>query len=546
MPRLSRFVRLLFTLAALAVFARAGAPPSQTLYTDPDARVTVVLTPAAERWTGEGFLPVRVRLENAVDASRAWTLSFETYTDYNETTVFSVPLLAGPGESFETFVFVPGNTRPRDGQAAWVTAKLEGPGAEGSGTQIVNRAGNDPFVVTAVSAARETELFAATNGAPGPRAETSVFDPALWPADWRVWSPFQRVVLTEAELLRLDGARRAALRDWVALGGVLDLYPTAEAGVGGGAGEERHGFGAIRRAGRTLGDEATSRVGYRTFTARLASADEATLTDERRKELEPSTGRLGLSLFLIVFGLLVGPINLFVFAPAHRRQRLFITVPALSLAASLLMGVYIVMKDGLGGEGTRRGQVLLLPDSNQAVLVQHQVARTGVLFGTGFGVPEDALLQQVDRGGSLFGMPMRPAARYLRDPDEAGGDWFTSRRMQEQTLRQLVPTRARVELVGGGQGDAPPVVQSSVGATLRDFVYRDATGRLWEAAELPPGVRVPLRARAQAGSLNVPAGLFAALGGAAEGLAPLPTLTSIRWDEDVFLYTGPLSGARTP
>jgi hypothetical protein len=541
---------LLFALLALlfaapaAPLAAAGVPGSHFIHADVDARVSVSLTPAADSWTGEGFLPVRVRLENSASSRRAWTLTFRVNSEYNVNTVHSVPLVVDAGSVLETVVFVPGNRRPRDGHSAWVQANIEGPGFTFGGTQIVGRNGHGSFVVTAVSAAQETPLFAATNGAPGPNSAINVFEPASWPADWRSWSAFDRVVLTEAEFLRMDGARRAALRDWVAVGGVLDLYPEREGERLGGAAVERHGLGAIRRAARTLAAEEKVKPGYAQFHHGLSVASASAISVERRAELKLSSGRLGLSLFLAGFGLLVGPINLFVFAPAHRRHRLFLTVPALSLAASALMAGYIVVKDGFGGEGTRRGFVVLLPESNQALVAQTQISRTGVLLGGTFALGDDVLLAQGEAPG---GTPGERSESYARAAGRAGAGWFASRRVQEHSMRQLVPTRARVELVGEEAGGAP-VVQSSVGATLRDFLYVDARGRHWTAEALEPGRRVALREGGKATSQHgAPrAGSFVATAGAAEGIAPVETLASIRWDEDKFFYTGPLTGARTP
>ena len=44
----------------------------------------------------------------------------------------------------------------------------------------------------------------------------------------------------------------------------------------------------------------------------------------------------------------------------------------------------------------------------------------------------------------------------------------------------------------------------------------------------------------------VPTGYFTAVGGEAEGLTPIPTLDSIRWEPANFFYVGPLVGARHP
>ena len=87
---------------------------------------------------------------------------------------------------------------------------------------------------------------------------------------------------------------------------------------------------------------------------------------------------------LVLFGILVGPVNLFVLAKSGRRHRLFITTPLISLGASLLLILLIIFQDGFGGRGMRRVLMEVRPDAGQnaAFLHQEQIARTGILTGT--------------------------------------------------------------------------------------------------------------------------------------------------------------------
>src|SRR5690606_21574539 len=65
--------------------------------------------------------------------------------------------------------------------------------------------------------------------------------------------------------------------------------------------------------------------------------------------------RYGLFIgVLVLFAIIVGPVNLFVFAKVGKRHRLFITTPIISLATSLLLVGLIILQDGFGGSGFRR------------------------------------------------------------------------------------------------------------------------------------------------------------------------------------------------
>ena len=547
--RLAVFVLLLTWVVTAGGPLRAGTPGTSVIPLDSEVPASISVTPVAERWDGRGFMPLLVRIENRGPRPLAWKFTFTSGIGFGgDSLTHEVGLRVDGEDRIETVVYVPGTGALDSGQRATINVRAEGPGAERASSYMLH-GNNDAVVNTATIPSLEAALFTATHGAPGITTEITAVEPARWPADWRVWAPFQRVVFTEREFAALDSARQGALRDWVSMGGVLDLYPAASQ-----AGEqvESRGLGVIRQRSRSLSDEATDTKveatlpGSRIVDLYRVRAPEVPV--ERRQSLEPKRGTLGVALFLVGFGVVVGPLNLFVFAPANRRHRLFLTVPAISLAASLLLAGYIVVQDGFGGEGALTGTVCLLPDSNQAVVTQTQVARTGVLAGTGFDLADDIVLENKRESSGAW--PRRSGGRaehYQRSQGYAAGDWFAGRRMQEHVLRRLAPTRARVELVDGGVGGAAPVVQSSVGAVLKDFQYVDEKGNVWGATELAPGRKVTLvRRQNLTGGGGAHRGFFSARGGAAEGLTPISTLGSIRWDEPEFLFVGPLVGARKP
>jgi hypothetical protein len=527
---------------------RAGTPGTSVIPLDSEVPASISVTPVAERWDGRGFMPLLVRIENRGPRPLAWKLTFASGIGFGgDSLTHEVGMRVDGEERIETVIYVPGTGALDSGQRATINVRAEGPGAERAHSYMLH-GNNDAVVNTATIPDLEAALFTATHGAPGITTEITAVEPERWPADWRVWAPFQRVVLTEKEFAALDGARQGALRDWVSMGGVLDLYPATSRQH---EKVESRGLGVIRQRARSLSDEASDAKleanlpGSRVVDLYRVRAPE--VPAERRQSLEPKRGTLGVALFLVAFGVVVGPLNLFVFAPAGRRHRLFLTMPAISLAASLLLAGYIVVQDGFGGEGALTGTVCLLPDSNQAVVTQTQIARTGVMAGTEFELADDIVLERKGQNSSAW--PHRAGGRaehYRRSQGYAGGDWFASRRVQEHVLRRLAPTRARIELVDGGGGDAAPVVQSSVGSVLRDFQYADEKGIVWGVDELPPGKKVTLARRPSPFLGAAHSGFFSARGGAAEGLTPISTLGSIRWDEPEFLFVGPLVGARKP
>lgn len=552
-----------------------------------------------------GFVPFRLAVDNQLPREVEWRANFtstqSTGSSMSTTTQRTFDSFVAPGgRSHERWLFVPladgGFFRGNYFYRGPVTGTIAGPGIGSVSFSLNNPgaasiAGMTPWAVSAsldgAVRARIGEQkvpvqpapFRVRGGRPVPTSPPTpgpttrplistpynifVFEPAQPLGDWRIWSPFARVVIRSGEFASLDAANRVALRNWVALGGVLYLV-SDDARPGG---TEYFGAGSIvRLGGLEDGRDAGlfSSAGLQGGTLAQPSSDE--LSQERTKLSVKLPGNSGagdwLAYFFIIFALVIAPVNLFALAPARRRHRLFFTVPAISFAAVVLLGTIILVQDGFGGRGARRALVVLLPGDNQAAIFQEQVSRTGMLLGSQFPLANDVLCAQLPIDGNAANTG---GINLQRGDGRASGEWFRSRAGQAQHLRRLTPTRARVERVGVAP-DGGPVVQSSVGTTLRDFLYVDEAGQAWGAATVAPGTRVNLTrvadadvafkkqveefaevssvhfgqvTRASATPSGLARGRFVARSDDSE-LAPIPTLDAIRWEDSTVLVTGVL------
>ena len=66
------------------------------------------------------------------------------------------------------------------------------------------------------------------NGSARGASNLNPVDALSAPADWRMWSPFHGVLITQAEYEAFDPGQRGALQTWVMQGGYLFLEPTVE------------------------------------------------------------------------------------------------------------------------------------------------------------------------------------------------------------------------------------------------------------------------------------------------------------------------------
>lgn len=556
-----------------------------------------------------GFIPVRVTTTNSTSRDlrleTTFTLSVQsTSSGYPNVTEVVVPVSAPASRELERWIFVPtpdgGLVSGYGNFGSGLSARVRGPGLEAP-TLFFNANSNQTGMMPwAVSSSLENDvrarlgaLVADPKTRPPSRAQRNMargrgalppgapvpllYGPAnLAPidltqslTDWRIWSPFVRVILREDEYAVLLPANRTALRRWVAMGGTLYLFPENPRETA----EEAVGAGRIVSLPRPIADTTDDARGLFTsaavfgVTPVVPNFGDLMVRNTGINKLVPPARRVGdwLVYFFVAFAIVIGPVNLFAIAPVRRRHWLFFSVPAISLVAAAILGGAIYLQDGVGGEGARSTLVALLPGESEAAVFQDQVTRTGLLFSSKFPLAEDTILAPVVTDGESS--PFGRSLRYVRQDGEARGDWFRGRTRQAQQLRRLVPTRARVELVGRSP-DGAPIVQSSFGTVLSNVVSVDREGGVWRADQVPPGSRVTLQREADPARYNRESSLFAESGstafrqlvlgatrtgaadrfiahaGASE-LGPIETIEGINWRASPVMITGVLAGAPT-
>ncbi len=414
----------------------------------------------------------------------------------------------------------------------------------------------------------------------------SEFNPSDLPEDWLGLSGFDFLMISHQEWQALKPGQQFAVLQWVRLYGNLHVYATdgiTAAGLGLPEGFQNdrkdHSLGniqIIRWDGRSLDPASTvgRYLGAPIRTTDLTSAYSILRSGQPAWGLLSALGRRDFAswqvvVFLMLFGIVVGPVNLFVFAPPGRRHRLFITTPLLSIGASLLMVGIILVQDGMGGTGTRLVAIDLEPHEAAAYVTQEQACRTGMLLGSGFEMKQAALVEPVAMPDTPWSKLKSSSNSQVVQLAQAGplrsGNYFQSRTEQGQVLRAVVSTRARLELKSGQAAGAAPEIISALGFTLEDLFYFDAEGRVWRASgPVMTGQQVPLRA-SEAAALRAsltntlelaggshqsrlkafmqgtpPRNTFLAAAKATPGFV-LDTLPSVRWEQDHVLVFGTLA-----
>lgn len=480
-----------------------------------------------------GYAPVRVEMNNATKSDRELTLSFTSSdnsyagpvggeSESRMTSSFSFVCKKGSRETVDFLVplvtiFQSGSYGSATSLSMRMTCSGFG-GVSGSMTTEVND--NWPCVAMSntLFVPNASSLNSHISGAFSSMGDLDFagdFDPKALPTDWRAYSGQDVVMMTSGDWGKLDPGARTAILEWNRFGGKLIIY-TASASddlatlqidpTKPGEKSAARSFGSVQLvslpASNRLDASATQRLvspggtsSYETPHASLLR-DYAGAWPLQSLLAEKNFNSVFFILILLAFGILVGPVNLFVFAKAGKRHKLFITTPIISLGCSALLIVIIMFQDGFGGRGHRILLMEIRPDENKAYIFQEQAARTGVLLGSSFETSEPTVMTPVALAPSRWSRvvtngqsPSSYSASHGSNGLEVAGDWFQSRSIHGHLLMTVRPTRGRIEL---SPKAGAPTLTSTFDHDLDAVFYHAQDGSWWKADALKKGNSVTL------------------------------------------------------
>lgn len=474
-----------------------------------------------------GFQSIRVTINNGTAKDRKWHLHFSNASFMDATSNFHIPVATGQEITLDLLVPVPWQIQGIGYRQENIRIRADGLGnlSHFNSSQFN---GDWPNIVISEKLTTKNlsqlntylekkQASGTTSSYSSPPPFAASFKNKSLPSDWRAYIGYDAMMITANEWIQLRPAVQKAILEWNRFGGLLQIY-TAPAdrkinlrSLGfdrkpflGNVSRSQHSYGSIELHGwdgetlkleqtyNTLKHASQRRTDFETGYTRSW----ALLKTFGIKKFNP----LLVILILTLFSILVGPVNLFVFAKQGRRHRLFITTPIISIVASIIVMSLILFKDGLGGEGRRMLVMDLESSGNEkrAYITQEQISRTGVLLGKNFQLQDNTFISQVQLPDSPWShkIDYSNSAEFLYNNDQLNGDWFRSRTEQGQVIQSVRPTRSRIEITAPANGDQPPRLFSSLEFSVEQFFYVGDGGRIWKAktSPIPPGSEIILEA----------------------------------------------------
>ena len=535
-------------LALLLTAAPFAAQAQETLFghaPDPKSKTRVEVRALFSQPGPGGYLPVRVTVNNAGEQDGNIDLRCTSgdggFGDQGSQLTSTFKLTAPAGKATSHDVLVPCTTMLNyyggGGGGGTVNVSVSMSGSFGSNSGGVSGSYDDGQSAVLMSETLFTPnastLDAEINRRSGSGHYGSStkfagkFLPSEMPDDWRAYSGYDGIVMTDADWTAMSPGARTAILRWNRLGGRLVILAVSTNSDLSTLGISASSAG-MRDVARSLGSILIDQLAGGNTT--LDSGAAVRLIDRfKGKNVLPPLNQsirgdfanswplhatfdaksynYGVFIvILIAFGILVGPVNLFVFAKSGQRHRLFITTPLIAMGTSVLLVGLIILIDGFGGRGVRIALMEVRPEDgeNSAYLYQEQVSRTGVLLGKRFTVDQPAAITPVPLDSDSqwsrltdqnMGGGMRYEINQQENKLEVEGDWFQSRSEQGQLLRAVIPTRGRIELRGSS---SPPSMVSTFEFPIQKLYYADAAGTYWCAENIEPGKSFTCRQVTQA------------------------------------------------
>jgi len=489
-------------------FLSDAAAWSQKINVENDKELSISVSSMMEIVPSNGFFPMRIHIKNNRTSPGQWWFSFNASASYDgqSSTTCSHVFQVGANEekTFEVMIPVCPITHSQRYAYPRISAEITGPGVNSaSKVQHSSSYRSGLGALVGISQKLATRNIGELESASSTQAVALTFtrlDMNQLADDLRGFSSLDAIMMHMDDWDAMSHHHRYLLKQWVALGGSLLLAEDRakpvkappvdlEKATGQWPAQGQLGWGRIIHL------PLTNHAVHAEFTVKTLATlpsmfNQAAKNYEsanwplRREIPDIKQPRAMLMAIAVLMALTIGPINLFVANRRKKHIQVLWTTPAISLAASVLLAVVIILSDGFGGYGHRMLVSYLLPDEQIEVMTQEQVSRTGVLLSRDFPASPSVTLTPVEVGQNL------KSSRHFRwnADGDAGGAWFTSRSIQGQILQKSQPSRARVELwKKQSDGESIMEVFSAINQTLETIYIEDHEGQYWIAENIHAG-----------------------------------------------------------
>lgn len=345
-------------------------------------------------------------------------------------------------------------------------------------------------------------------------------DCKYWPQDRMDYSCLDFIFLTPAELVVAPEGVQTALKQFVLSGGILWFFecntqkgafdqiewvaqliketPPKEESSSSPSLVKQYpiGFGAVvlttdnasfeRLYGRNVPDKEVFNLFYKSFDSKPSWYEINPINDLQKwfpVVSDLSIPLLGISIVILLFVLLAGPINLWLLTAYNKRILLLVTVPALSFLFAGAILLYVILADGFNTDARIASAAYL----DQRTGMYSSLSQYGVYART---TPRNVVFDSDDELNiSDNSDDERLSIDWTTGKQVVSSRFATVRKPAYYKIRKAGTTRLKLDFDFNGDN---PYVVNGLGKDVKQLFVCDAKGALWKAENIAAGQKASL------------------------------------------------------
>jgi hypothetical protein len=200
----------------------------------------------------------------------------------------------------------------------------------------------------------------------------------------------------------------------------------------------------------------------------------------------------GLFLLMLLFVIVIGPVNLLLLAKTKKKMWLLWTVPAISFMTCIAVSVYTVFAEGWSGRSRTASITILDENSHRATTLGWTAFYSPLTPGDGLRFDYESELNPQLEMGSYYrsgGSSERRTIDWTNEQHLTSG-WMTARIPTHFAMRKSEVRRERLAVKL--EQDSSLSVVNGLGADIKELWLADRQGRIYHATNLAAGASVKL------------------------------------------------------
>lgn len=202
----------------------------------------------------------------------------------------------------------------------------------------------------------------------------------------------------------------------------------------------------------------------------------------------------GLFVLMLLFAILIGPVNLGFLNRRQKKIWMLWTVPLISFVTCLLVFVYALAAEGWSGQSRQLGITMLDERSQRATTIGWTAFYSPLTPGDGLHFSYDIeLMAQVNNSGySYRDRSNTPRTIDWSQEQHLQSGWITARVPAHFTLRKSQTGMAALLRLTVSEEQGQITVGNSLGGRIRELWLADSAGAIHHGEDIMPGQKVRL------------------------------------------------------